>query len=311
MRLPPGFAAGHWTDRERWTGCTAVLATEPGVAAAHVSGGGPGTRESELLTPAAGVDGVDAVLLSGGSAYGLGAADGVVAWLAERSLGHRTPSGALVPLVPAAIVFDLTLGEPAHPGPADARAACDAATSTVERGSVGAGTGCTVGKVLGPACATKGGLGAASVRIGEATLTAIAVVNSIGDVIAEDGSVLAGPRRDGTLIRTTALLRGGFAPAHVPREATTLVCVTTDATLTKTQAWLLARACTTGIARAVDPSGTTHDGDIVFALASCRVDADPMVLSALGAHAVSAAIRDAVRTASSAPGCLAVRDHHC
>lgn len=311
LALPEGFAVGHWTDREGWTGCTAILAPEGTVGGGEVRGGGPGTRESDLLSPATGVRELQGVLLTGGSAFGLAAADGVVAWLAERGRGYRTRQDIVVPLVPAAVVYDLPLGSPdARPGAEQGAAAAAAAVvgAVPERGSAGAGTGCAVGKVLGAAGWTKGGVGLATERVGGATVTALAVVNALGDVRAEDGSVLAGPWRDGAYVRTRDLLReGGLAPPEL-RTATTLVCVMTDARLGKTDAWLLARAGSAGVARAVEPSATAFDGDVVFCLASGRVEVDPFALSTLAAHAVAEAIRDGVREATGAPGCPALRD---
>jgi len=304
VTLPGGVTAGHWTDRDAWTGCTAVLLPEGGVAAAEVRGGGPGTRESDLLTPAANVPGVDAVLLTGGSAFGLAAADGVVGLLTERGAGYATPWGR-VPLVPAAVVFDLALGDArVRPGPAEGRAAAEAAGPQLERGSVGAGTGCTVGKLFGPEGWTKGGLGAATLRVDGALLTAIAVVNAVGDVLAADGRVLAAGRQD----RATDRLRAGERPRPPLREATTLVLLLTDAALTKRDAWLVARAGTSGVARAVDPSATPHDGDLVVCAATGTAEADPLVLAALAATVTADAIRDAVLQATGAPGCPAVRD---
>jgi len=307
--LPEGILVGHWTDREAWTGCTAILAPEGAVAAGEVRGGGPGTRESELLTPAASTPGVQAVLFTGGSAFGLAAADGVVAHLAERGLGYPTPAG-VVPLVPAAVVYDLALGDGAvRPDAAAGRAAAAAAGTVVERGSVGAGTGATVGKLLGLEAWTKGGLGLASERLGEATVAALAVVNAFGEVLGERGEVLAGPWEDGGYRRTVALLQAGRAPRRPEgREATTLVCVMTDARLSKTEAWLVARAAGAGVARAVDPAATAVDGDLAVCLATGRVPVEPIGLSAVAAHAVAAAIRDAVREATSAPGCPSAAD---
>jgi L-aminopeptidase/D-esterase-like protein len=309
IELPEGFRAGHFTDRSGWTGCTVVLAPPGAVGSGEVRGGGPGSRESDLLSPATATAGPQAVLLTGGSAFGLAAADGVVSWLAERGAGHPTPAGP-VPLVAAGVVFDLMLGSSdALPGAAEGRAACEAAGGTVERGSVGAGTGCTVGKLLGPGAWTKGGLGAARLAVGDATVVAIAAVNPIGDVLAPDGSVAAGAWREGAYVRSVDLLASGAVPG-VPagRENTTLVCLVTDARLTKTQAWLVSRAASAGVARAVSPCATPFDGDMTFCLASGAVEADPMVLAALGAEAASAAIRDAVATAEGAPGCPAAAD---
>lgn len=308
--LPGGFRVGHWSDREGWTGCTVVVAPEGAVGACEVRGGGPGTRESDLLSPAAAAPGPDAVLLTGGSAFGLAAADGVVRWLAERERGFRTRAGS-VPLVTGAVVFDLGLGDSqARPDTAAGYAACEAVSALEpERGSVGAGTGCTVGKLLGPDGWTKGGVGYASAGLaGGAALAALAAVNAFGDVLAEDGSVLAGVRRRGAYTRTTDLLAAGEVLAHPWNESTTLVCVLTDAALTKTQAWLVARAASSGVARAVDPCATSVDGDVVYCIATGRAKADPVALSALAARTVAAAVRDAVRQATSAPGCPAAAD---
>jgi L-aminopeptidase/D-esterase-like protein len=309
LPLPDGFRAGHWTDRDGWTGCTVILAPPGSIASGEVRGGGPGSRESDLLSPATSTDGPQAVVLTGGSAFGLAAADGVVEWLAARGEGHQTPAGT-VPLVAAAVVYDLLLGSPdGRPGPGDGAAACDAAVGSVPRGSVGAGTGCTVGKLLGPEGWTKGGLGAASIRVGGATIVAVAAVNPVGDVLAADGSVLGGAWRDGGYVRSIDLLAAGQLPPNAAaRQNTTLVCLLTDARLTKTQAWVVSRAASAGVARAVSPCATAFDGDMTFCMASGAVDADPGLVSALAAEVTSAAIRDAVVTASSAPGCPAAAE---
>ncbi len=307
--LPPGFLAGHFTDREGWTGATVIVAPSGSTGSGEVRGGGPGTRESDLLSPATSTNGPDAVLLTGGSAFGLAAADGVMEWLADAGRGHPTPGGP-VALVSAAVVFDLMLGSPrARPGAAAGRIACDAAQPHVQRGSVGAGTGATAGKLLGPEHWTKGGLGAASVRAGDATLVAIAAVNPVGDVIGDDGQVIAGAWRDGRYERAVDLIAAGEQPPIAAARAnTTLVCLCTDARLTKTQAWIVARAMTAGVARAVSPAATAFDGDATFVLASGAVDADPLVVSTQAAEATSAAIRDAVLTADGAPGCPSAAD---
>ena len=305
--LPDGFRVGHWSDRKGWTGCTVVLAPEGTVGACEVRGGGPGTRESDLLSPAASAPGPQAVLLTGGSAFGLAAADGVVGFLAERGVGFRTRAAA-VPLVAAAVVYDLGLGDPeARPEASAGYAACDAAAAVVpERGSVGVGTGCTVGKLLGPAHCTKGGLGHAVASLaGGVTVAALAAVNAFGDVLAEDASILAGVWRDGAYRRTVDLLAAGEARPLRANESTTLVCLLTDADLTKTEAWRVSRAASSGVARAVDPSATAVDGDVVYCLASGGASADLVALSAVAAEVTAAAVRDAVRSASGAPGCAA------
>ena len=303
VELPDGVRVGHHTDRERWTGCTAILPPAGTVASCEVRGGGPGTRETDLLSPASTTPGVHGLLLTGGSALGLSAAAGVVRWLVERDIGTPTPV-ANVPLVPAAVVYDLYLGRPEPPEPDDAYAACDAAAPEFERGSVGGGTGCTVGKLLGPEAWTKGGVGAASVRLGEAVIAAIAVANPFGEVVASDGAVAAGAWREGAYVRTSDLLAEGVA-GPPPRESTTLVAVLTDAALTKTQAWLVARAATGGVSRAVQPSATAVDGDVVYVMATGRAPAESFAVSALAADVAAAAIRDAVARATDAPGCPA------
>lgn len=306
--LPGDTRVGHWTDLTGWTGCTVVLPPAGSVAACEVRGGGPGTRETDLLGPSSAATGVNAVLLTGGSAFGLAAADGVVRFLAERGIGFPTPAG-VVPLVSGAVVYDLALGDSAaRPDAASGYAACSAASTSVDRGSVGAGTGCTVGKLRGPAGWTKGGVGLARVDVGEATMTALAVVNAFGDVIDADGSVAAGVWSDGHYIRTLDLLRRGETRPPRPRESTTLVSLVTDGALSKTQAWLVARAASAGVARAVDPSATAVDGDAVYCVATGAVEVDPFTVCALAAEATAEAIRDGVHHATSAPACPSAGD---
>lgn len=309
--LPEGLLVGHWSDREGWTGCTVVLPQEGAVAACEVRGGGPGTRETDLLSPAASAPGADAILLTGGSAFGLAAADGVMAYLAERGIGYAAPAG-VVPRVAAAVVYDLGLGSAAARPDAEAGyAACTAAGRSAARGSVGAGTGCTVGKILGPEGWTKGGLGFASDEIADGTaLAALAVVNAFGDVVAEDGSILAGVWEDGAYARTIALLRAGKGHPPPRDQSTTLVCVLTDARLTKTEAWLVARAASSGVARAVEPSGTAVDGDVVYCVATGLLEADLLAVSAVAADVAADAIRDGVRHASGALGCPAAGERN-
>ena len=310
VELPEGIAVGHWTDREGWTGCTAILGPPDAVSAGEVRGGGPGTREFDLLSPAAAAPGAQAILFTGGSAFGLGAAEGVVRWLEERGHGFATPAAA-VPLVSAAVVYDLMLGSAgARPGADAAYAACETAGPVVERGSVGAGTGCTAGKLRGPAGWTKTGFGAASLMAGDARLVAVAAANPFGDIRGADGSVLAGVWEAGEgYRRTVELMREGIGwppPGPAPvRQATTLVCLLTDARLGKTDVWKLARAGSAGVARAVEPSATALDGDLVTCMTTDRVPADPLLLSVLAAEVVAEAVRDAALSATGAPGCPA------
>lgn len=313
LTLPPGFQVGHWTDPEARTGCTVVIPPPGTRGSVDVRGGGTGTRELETLSPLANSEGPNAVLLTGGSAFGLAAADGVVRWLEERGIGRPTPGG-VVPIVPAAVVFDLVEGSSARwPGPDEGYAACQAAAAEGwERGAVGAGTGTAVGKLLGRDRATRGGIGCAATRLDDGTtVAAVAVANAFGDVIGAGGELLGAPRgEDGDLVRTADRLAAMTALPAVreigPGETgnTTLVCVCTDASVDKRTCAIVARMASAGIARAVDPAFTPLDGDVVFCLAS---GADPpappgfaaswtiTVLGAVAATVTAEAIRDAVR----------------
>ena len=309
--LPAGFTVGHSTDLERATGCTVILAPEGGAeASVEVRGGGPGTRETDLLSPATPSRPITAVVFSGGSARGLAVASDAARLLEERGIGHVTMLGHRVPLLPAAVVYDMALGADVAPGAEAARIALDDASPDPARGTVGAGTGCSVGKLLGGDHRTKGGVGIATEQLpGGCTVSALAVVNAIGDVLDEDGSVLAGPWRDGRHHRGVDVLRGaGGSLPWGAGENTTLVCVMTDAALDRFEAWRLARSATTGCARAIDPTATAYDGDACFVLAAGEATCDPFVLQALAPHVVAEAIRDAVRRATSLAGCEALSD---
>lgn len=310
-RLPPGFRAGHWTDPEGATGCTVVLPPPTGtMASGEVRGGGPGTRETDLLSPLANAREFHGVLLTGGSAFGLAAAGGVVDWLEQQGIGYRTPAG-IVPLVPAAVVYDLASGDAAaRPGPDQGRAACEAATGRVERGSVGAGSGAAVGKVLGREQSVKAGVGLASQALPAGpVLSALAVANAFGDVLGEHGEVLAGAWREGEgYIGTTELLRSQpfeLPPSErdQPEGNTVLVCIATDAELSKTDCAIVAKMAHAGVARAVDPVNTAVDGDVAFCLASGTAGpAHSLVTGVVAAALAAEAIRDAVRQATALAG---------
>lgn len=313
VALPEGFLAGHATRARGDTGCTVIVCPPGTRGGVDVRGGGAGTRELTPLSSLANAEGPNAVLLTGGSAFGLAAADGVMRWLEQRGVGRQTPIGP-VPLVPTAVVFDRTAGEPGQrPGPEDGYAACEAARPGVpERGPVGAGAGVAAGKLLGRDRATPAGVGyAALTMLQTVTVAAIAVANPFGDVLAQDGTVLAGPRGEsGELVRSAQLIARMSGPppplpgwAALPGQNTTLVCVCTDASLDKRSCGIVARIASAGIPRAVDPAFTPIDGDVVFCLASGTAailppgPANTWLLTALGtaaAGAVAAAIRDAV-----------------
>jgi L-aminopeptidase/D-esterase-like protein len=302
--LPEGFAIGHWTDPGGATGCTVVIPPAGSRGGVAVVGGGPGTRETDVIGPFAGAPEASAVLLTGGSAFGLAAADGVVRWLEEQGRGYETPHGR-VPLVPAAVIYDLPSGSGRRPGPEEGYAACEAAGAGVpERGNVGAGTGATVAKLLGRDRARPGGAGYAALLTGRGeTVAAVAIANSVGDVIGADGEPLAAPRaEDGEPKRgVDALLAMSEPPELAAAEGnSTLVCVCTDAPLSKLDCSVVARAASAGIARAVDPAFTTVDGDVVFCLASGEGESDRFLALQVGAAAATvtaSAIRDAVRHA--------------
>jgi L-aminopeptidase/D-esterase-like protein len=311
-----GLAVGHFTHAGRATGCSVVLCPQGAVAGVDVRGGAPGTRETDLLRPENIVDRVHAVLLTGGSAFGLDAAGGVMRWLEEH--GHGFVVGAVrVPIVPAAVIFDLWHGNSAiRPDAQAGYAACLAAASTPPpQGSVGAGA--TVGKLFGIERAMAGGIGSASVRVGDVTVGALVVVNATGDVIdPSDGQVLAGARKSSTSPQPfgsqAALLRGELPPRWAAGGATTIGVVATDAALDKAQCTKLAAMAHDGLARCIAPAHTPFDGDTLFALSSGRGStASPATLALLGvlaAEATARAVLRAVEHAVGRDGCPAARD---
>ncbi len=302
----PGIEAGHFTDTRRPTGCSVVIAREGAVGGVDVRGAAPGTRETDLLAPTNTVQTVHAVLLSGGSAFGLDAATGVMRWLDERGIG--LPVGrARVPIVPAAVLFDLAVGDAAiRPDAAAGYAACEAAGGqSPAEGCVGAGTGAVVGKVFGMDFAMKGGIGTASVRVGGVTVGALVACNALGDVVDPGtGAVLAGARTpDGRALRDTrrALLAGEPPVPLLAGTNTTIGVIATDAALTKAEATRLAQAGHDGLARAINPVHTVSDGDTLFALATGRAAAHPgmLALSVMAAEAVAIATVRAVLAAQT------------
>jgi len=307
-----GIEVGHFTDDVALTGCTAVVCREGAIAGVAVRGAAPGTRETDLCRPGTLVERAHAVVLCGGSAFGLEAASGVARELADAGIGYDA-GGIRVPIVPAAVIFDLALGEVAWPDVAAGRAAAAAATPNApERGCAGAGTGATVGKVLGMERATKSGVGTASVDAGGGvTVGAIVVANAGGDVVdPATGAIVAGTRRpDGDAFAdSVALVRRGFDPPP-PVQQTTLAVVATDAPLTVEQANHLASVAHDGLARTIRPVHTMHDGDTVFALATGADDDGASLdsvtvtrLAVLAVDAVERATLDAVRRATPMGG---------
>jgi L-aminopeptidase/D-esterase-like protein len=293
LRAVPGLAVGHATDAERVTGCTVVLATDGAVGGVDVRGSAPGTRETDVLRPTALVERIHAVCLSGGSAFGLAAADGVMRWLDERGIGVSTGARP-VPIVPGAVIFDCYLGEPtAYPAADDGYAACADAEVGDGRleGSVGAGTGATVGKLAGQAQATKSGVGSASLRLPNgSTVGALAVTNAVGNVVGRDGRILAGIRDGkGGFIEADEILTASSPPQIAAFGTnTTLAVIGTDATLDRAGCRKLAEIGHDALAIAIRPVHTMLDGDTVFALSTGRGPAvGGAELLPLGAAAVS------------------------
>lgn len=300
----PGVLVGHATDAEGLTGCTAVVFEQSAVVGVDVRGSSPGTRETDRLGPVGAVRPTHALLLTGGSAFGLAAAEGVVRFLEERGVGLDV-GVARIPLVSAAVLFDLAVGSPYVRPDAEMgyRAAASASVKFVE-GSVGAGTGASVGKVLGMDRAMKGGIGSASVRLDDGlVVAALAAVNAFGDVRdLRSGGILAGPRLvDGRLGDTLELLPEAAARMRWA-ENTTLGIVATNARLSKPQVNKVAQMAHDGLARSIYPVHTTVDGDVVFAASTGGISVAPDVVGAWGAHVMQEAILRGVRTADGTPG---------
>ncbi len=314
----PGIRVGHAQDMEALTGCTVVICEDGAVGGVDVRGGSPGTRETDLLRPMHRVEHVHAVMLSGGSAFGLAAASGAMSYLEERGIGFDMRV-AHVPIVPAAIFFDLGIGNASvRPDAAMGYQAClDASRERPAEGNVGAGTGAVVGQILGPGQAMKSGIGTASVEIGAGVVVgAIFVVNSLGDVVDPDtGAILAGARSadlgpihigapgyfaDALQVMRTPIGRAAMAIAT--RQNTVIGVVATNARLDKVQVNKVAQMAHDGMARTLRPAHTMLDGDTIFALATGKRKADTSIVGAFAAEATAQAIVRAVQTAKSAAG---------
>ena len=304
-----GLKVGHFTLSERPTGCTVILAERGAVGGVDVRGSAPGTRETDLLDPVNTVQVVHGILLTGGSAFGLDAAGGVMRYLEERNVGYDMRT-VRVPIVPGAVIYDLGVGDPAVRPGADCgyRAAQAAGDGPVAEGDVGAGAGATVGKLFGLGRAMKGGVGTSSITLPDGlTVSAIVVVNAVGDVVdPSTGAIVAGVRtEDGrALADARRLIRSGATrPATRSGENTTIGVVATNATLTKAQATKVAQMAHDGMARAIVPSHTMGDGDTIFALATGgRAEpAEVTTIGALAAEAMAEAIVRAVRASRGLP----------
>lgn len=310
-----GIKVGHFTDARRPTGVTVILTEEGATAGVDVRGAAPGTRETDLLNPQNLVQQVHAIVLAGGSAFGLEAATGVVRWLEEHDIGFPT-GPAKVPIVPAAILYDLVVGDAKiRPDAVAGYKACQAATTNAPaEGNVGAGAGATVGKLFGSNRAMKGGLGTAAIRLTDKqtgavlTVGALVAVNAAGDVLdPSTNKILAGARTpDGKAIMGTmkAILRGETLPPALGGTATTIGVVATDAKLDKAQCGKVAQMAHDGLARTINPIHTMSDGDTLFALATGKSNrpGNVTLIGALAAEAMAQAVVRAIKTAQGIPG---------
>ena len=313
-----GLTIGHYTDLERATGCTVILCPSGAVVGVDQRGGAPGSREFALLNPINTIQSIHAILLSGGSAFGLDAAGGVMRFLKEKNIGVETGSGK-VPIVPSAIIFDLGIGDQnAWPTPENAYAACLAASeNTVEQGNIGAGTGATVGKFLGMDSAVKAGLGMASFDVGKGVIvSALIVVNALGDIIdPKTNQIIAGTRnpeiakkvlkKQDVFVNSLDLMKSpiGRTVFGIASSSNTVIgVVATNAKLTKVEATKVAQMAQNGLASTIRPANTTMDGDTIFALSLGKKKLNVNIVGAYANQAVQQAILNAVKNASSLGG---------
>ena len=308
-----GVLVGHATDEPGGTGCTVVLGPEKGMpCTVHVKGRATGSRELDACRPESLAGRVDAIALCGGSAFGLSAADGVMRWLESRKRGFAVGPG-FIPIVPAAVIFDLMpcgLFD-ARPTAEMGMQACGAAQTFVPEGSVGAGTGATVGKAAGPQFAVKGGVGSWSVRAGEVVVGALAVVNAFGDVTDEKGTIIAGARKpeggfigSATWLAKGGLTAGALSPPYRMSSGhnTTLVVIVTNVGLGRVQLGGVAKAGGDALARRIVPVGTAFDGDVLFACSAGSVETPPIQVEQLAREAVEMAVERGVRMAKGRDG---------
>ena len=312
-----GIKVGHFTFRTRPTGCTAILCEDGAVAGVDVRGSAPGTRETDLLNPINTVQQINAVMLSGGSAYGLDTASGAMRYLEAKGHGFKIGNLGVVPIVPAAILMDLGVGDfKIRPNADSGYAACMAATDKpVEQGNVGAGAGATVGKMFGQQSAMKAGIGSASIKVGDTGIVvgAIVAVNAVGDVVnPKTGKIVAGARAEkGKDFRDSmAEIMKGYRVVMPAGANTTIGVVATNVSLEKVQAAKVAQMAHDGYARAINPVHTPGDGDTIFALATGKLKAgvNHGMIGALAAEVMAQAIVRAATQAAGLPGLPAYRD---
>jgi len=304
------FKIGHYSDMDNVTGCTVILCPDKTVASCYINGSAPGSREIALLAPERKIQHIHALFLTGGSAFGIGATEGVVRYLEERGIGYETPF-AKVPLVPAAVIYDLYLGNPkGRPSADNAYEACNNAQSSFKKqGSIGAGTGATVGKWAGLEHSMKGGLGVAEERLGDLWVRTVVIVNSVGDIVDNNGQIIAGAIED----NREFIAKSGNQSRLVLRESgfgqnTVLSVVLTNAQLSKIEAYVLAKRAAAGLARSIYPVSTSYDGDIVFVLSNGDTNKEIDLIAELSIETVRQGVISGVYNATRVEGCLAVTD---
>ena len=308
-----GVKVGHATDAEALTGCTVVLTERGAVGGVDVRGSAPGTRETDLLRPGNLVEEVHAVLLTGGSAFGLDAASGVMAYLEENGFGFDV-GVTRVPIVPAAVLFDLAIGDHRRRPDRDMgyRACLAASSEPPDEGNAGAGTGATVGKFFGQGQAMKGGIGSWSIRLDSGAMVgAIVAVNAFGDVLdPETGEIMAGARNPltGKLVGTSEMLKRGRETGDFAVTNTTIAVVATDAALTKTEANKVAQMAHNGLARSISPVHTMFDGDTVFCLSTGPRASNVNIVGTVAAEVLAEAVKRAILAAEGVPGLPSCRD---
>jgi L-aminopeptidase/D-esterase-like protein len=304
------YKIGHYTDRESITGCTVILCPPNTVASCYITGAAPGSRETALLAPQRKINHIQALFLCGGSAFGLNAAAGVVNFLEEAKQGYETGFG-VVPIVPAAVIFDLNIGKSmVRPTADNAYEACRKASDKFnDQGSIGAGTGATVGKWSGLSGAMKGGLGIATITMGRVFVRAVTVINPVGDIVDTKGKIVAGAiSSKGKFIAEENISRRWQQPKVGLTENTILCALLTNAKLNKLETNILSRRAQNGLARAVVPASTSYDGDIIFSLASGQEEVNTDVIYEIATEVLRQSIISGVTNAESLGGYPAVKD---
>lgn len=299
----PGINVGHFTDDKNHTGCTVILCDTPTVCGVDIRGGSPGTRETALLDPTCTVTGVNAILLTGGSALGLSASDGVMRYLREQNIGYDTGVNK-IPIVPSAVIFDFHLGDgKTAPNPDYGYKACLSASSDdTEQGNVGAGTGAVIGKVRGAKKAMRGGLGSASIKFPDGLVVgALAVVNAFGDVVDnKTGKIIAGARSDdNNFLNTSEYILNGHRIDCGIKTNTVLAVIATNGDFNKSETTRIAQMAQTGLSNVIVPSQTMYDGDIVFALSTSKITADTNCTGIIASEILKKAVINAVKNADT------------